>query len=227
MSKTVEKFHEDLQQSILLVASGEGTEQTLASAFTDYMFEVLTDAGEVEAPQSAAYERRGARASGFEISDDGTTLHLFLTDYSPTDQIRALGKPDVAKHFKRMTEFVTQTAEGLWKKLEESAPAWEMARQIHESWREIVELRFTVLTNAELKTDIPSLDSLSKRRVQTAVWDIDRLYKLDSSGRAQEQIEVDVEEIWGAPPLPRAARCICLLRRLFARTSRRIPCRGL
>ncbi|BBZ20889.1 AIPR family protein [Mycolicibacterium gadium] len=199
MSKTVEKFHEDLQQSILLVASGEGTEQTLASAFTDYMFEVLTDAGEVEAPQSAAYERRGARASGFEISDDGTTLHLFLTDYSPTDQIRALGKPDVAKHFKRMTEFVTQTAEGLWKKLEESAPAWEMARQIHESWREIVELRFTVLTNAELKTDIPSLDSLSKRRVQTAVWDIDRLYKLDSSGRAQEQIEVDVEEIWGEP----------------------------
>ena len=81
MTKSIEQFHKDLRQSILLTASGEGIEQTLASAFTGYMLEVLTDAGEVENPQLAVYEGRGARASGFEVSEDGSTLHLFLTDY--------------------------------------------------------------------------------------------------------------------------------------------------
>lgn len=199
MSNSIEKFHEDLQQSVLLAASGEGSEQTLASAFTDYMFEVLTDAGEVENPQRAAYEARGARASGFEISEDESTLHLFLTDYSQSEHIQALGKTDLAKHLKRMTEFVSQAAEGLWTRLEESSLAWEMAQQIHESWSSIGELRFTVLTNAELRADVPLLPKIAGRRVHTAVWDIDRLFKLDSSGRVQEQIEVDVEKVWGEP----------------------------
>jgi hypothetical protein len=199
MSNSIEKFHEDLEQSVLLVASGEGNEQTLASAFTDHMFEVLTDAGEVENPQRAAYEARGARASGFEISEDGSTLRLFLTDYSQSEDIRALGKTDLAKHLKRMAEFVTQSSDGLWTRLEESSLAWEMAQQIYESWSEIGELRFTVLTNAELRTDVPSVPKIAGRRVHTAVWDIDRLFKLDSSGRAQEQIEINVEKVWGEP----------------------------
>lgn len=199
MSESIEAFCEHLQQSVLLAASGEGAEQPLAAAFTDHMFELLTEAGEVENPQRASYESRGARASGFEISNDGTTLHLFLTEYSQSSGIATLGKAELAKHFKRMAEFTSQAAEGLWTKLEESSAAWEMAQQIHESWAEIVEVKFTVLSNSRLRTDIPSLAQMSKRRVQTAVWDIDRLFKLDSSGRTQEQIEVDVEKIWGEP----------------------------
>lgn len=199
MSSSIDAYHEHLQQSVLLAASGEGAEQPLASAFTSYMFDVLVEAGEADNPQPASYERRGARASGFEISDDGTSLHLFLTEYSQSDRIQTLGKADLAKHFKRMAEFTTQAADGLWNNLEESSPAWEMAQQIHESWSEIVELRFTIFTNAELKTSVPALAPLSGRRIQGAVWDIDRLFKLDSSGRAQEQIEVDVEEVWGEP----------------------------
>lgn len=199
MRKSIEKFHEDLQQSVLLAASGEGFEQTLASAFTEYMFEVLTDAGEVENPQRATYEGRGARASGFEISEDGSTLHLFLTDYLQAEHIQALGKADLSKHLKRMSDFVSQAVDGLWKKLEESSLAWEMAQQIYESWSDIGELRFTVLTNAEMRTDVPTVPKIAGRRVHTAVWDIDRLYKLDSSGRVQEQIEVDVQNVWGEP----------------------------
>lgn len=199
MPNSIDAYYEDLQQSVLLAASGEGTEQPLTSAFTNHMFEVLVEAGEADNPQPASYERRGARASGFEISDDGTSLHLFLTDYSQSDGVQTLGKTDLAKHFKRIAEFAEQAANGLWTKLEESSPAWEMAQQIHESWSEIVEIRFTVLTNSELKTGVPNLDPLRGRRVQGAVWDIDRLFKLDSSGRAQEQIEVDVQEMWGEP----------------------------
>lgn len=199
MSKSIETFYENLQQSVLLASSGEGYEQPPASAFTDYMFDVLVDAGEVESPQLAAYEARGARASGFEISEDGSTLHLFLTDYLESENIQGLAKADLAKHFKRMSEFINQVCDGLWRKLEDSSLAWEMAQQIHRSWTDIAELRFTVLTNAELRTDVPSLPEFAGRRVHTAVWDIDRLFKLDSSGRIQEQIEINVEEIWGEP----------------------------
>ena len=199
MPKTIDVYHEDLQQSVLLAASEEGSEQSLAAAFTDYMFEILTDAGEVENPQNASYEARGARASGYEISEDGSTLHVFSTDYMPSEFIPALGKTDLSKHLKRMGEFVIQASEGLWKKLEESSLAWEMAQQIDESWGEIGELRFSILTNAELRTEIPDVAPIAGRRVHVAVWDLDRLFKLESSGRVQEQIEIDVEEIWGEP----------------------------
>ena len=46
---------------------------------------------------------------------------------------------------------------------------------------------------------MPSVPEIAGRRVHAAVWDIDRLYKLDSSGRIQEEIEIDVEKVWGEP----------------------------
>jgi hypothetical protein len=199
MSKSLEAFRDDLQQSVLLAASEEGNEQSLASAFTDYMFEVLTEAGEVDNPQNASYEARGARASGYEISEDGSTLHLFLTDYTQSDNIEVLTKADLTKHLKRLGEFVKQASEGLWKKLEESSLAWEMAQQIAECWSDVGELRFSILTDAELRTEIPEVSAIDGRRVHVAVWDLDRLFKLETSGRVQEQIEIDVEELWGQP----------------------------
>ena len=74
-------FIVDLHQELALTASQEGAERSIPEAFTEYMFDVLTEAGEIDGADVAMYEARAARASGFTFSEDESTLWLFLTDY--------------------------------------------------------------------------------------------------------------------------------------------------
>ena len=197
MADSLTSFNENLQQMISYAAAEEGAEQTLPSTFTAHMLEVLTESGDVENAFIAGYEGRGARASGYELSEDSATLHVFLTDYRAELGVQSLGKTELNAHVKRMSNFVVQASEGLWNKLEETATGWEMAKVIADEWGDIAELRFTILTNAELRTEVPATVDLLGRTCHFSVWDIDRLHKLDSSGRNQEPISVDVVDVWG------------------------------
>ncbi len=199
MSDSLTEFNESLQQEIILAASEEGSEATLSSKFVDHMFDVLTEAGEVDDARSSNYETRGARVSGFEFSEDEATLHLFVADYRSTPGVESLGKAELDVHYKRALRFLEQAKGGLWRKLEETSTAWDMAQRIHEAWSKVGEVRITILTNAELRTKVPSPAELDGRVVHHRVWDLGRLHKLDSSGRAQEPITVDVVELWGEP----------------------------
>lgn len=199
MTEPLEDFLHNLQQEINLYASAEGQERGLSEAFAEYLFGVLIEAGEIDDAVLAPYQATGAKASGFTCSDDESILWLFLADYRIALEVQVLGKSDLDTHFKRMTTFLTRARNDLWKKLEESAPSWDMAQRIVEVWDRVTEVRLVVLTNATLRTQIPAPGNLDGRTVHHAVWDLSRLYQLESSGRAQEPISVDVEELWGAP----------------------------
>jgi hypothetical protein len=199
MSGDLKDFLNDLQREVSLSASVDGSEQGLSEAFTEYMFEVLTDAGEIDDATVAPYQAQGARASGFSISEDETTLWLFLTDYRADLEPQSLGKTDLDAHFRRMIGFLERARDGLWKKLEESAPSWDMAQRLADVWNQLGEIRLVVLTNAELRTGAPGVSKLDDRSVHHSVWDLTRLHQLSTSGRAQEPITVDVVELWGEP----------------------------
>ena len=199
MADALDQFNESLQQDVLLQASAEGGESTLPETFTHQMLEILTEAGEVDTPQAATYEARGARASAFELSDDGATLHVLATDYHSGPGVSALGRAELDAHMRRLTTFVDRARGDLWQSLEESSAAWDMARHIQSAWRNVGELRLTLLTNSALRTSVPGPAELDGRTVRYAVWDLTRLQKLDSSGRTQEPISVDVVDLWGGP----------------------------
>lgn len=199
MKESIEDFLHNLQQEISLSASEEGNERGLPEAFTEYMVEVLTEAGEIDDAQVASYQATGARASGFSLSDDETTLWLFLTDYRGDLTVQGLVKSDLDNHFKRMIGFLERTRGGLWKKLEESAPSWDMAQQLADAWDQVAEIRLVVLTNAALRTTVGKETTLDGRKVFHSVWDLTRLHKLASSGLAQEPISIDVVDVWGKP----------------------------
>lgn len=193
----MDEFLLDLEREVSLNASLEGSERTLPEAFTEYMFEVLTDAGEIDGAMAAAYQGTGARASGFTLSEDESTLWLFLSDYRAALEPQKLSKSDLDVHFLRMTGFIERARDGLWKKLEESAPSWDMAQRLAEVWPQLAEIRLVVLTNAVLKTSVPKSGDLDGRSTHYSVWDLTRLYQLATSGRAQEPISIDVVDIWG------------------------------
>lgn len=199
MALKIDSFYADLQREITLVASEEGNERSVPEVFTEYMVEVLSEAGEIDGAEIATYQAVGARASGFALSEDETTLWLFLTDHRGSLEIENLGKVALESHFKRMLGFVEKASAGLWKSLEESSSAWDMAQRINFVWQHVSEVRLVVLTNTILKTQVPSLKKHDGRSVHPVVWDLTRLHNLSTSGRSQEPISVDVLELWGRP----------------------------
>lgn len=193
------EYLRDLEIEINMLANEEGREQGLGGAFTEYMIGLLTEAGEIDDGYAAIYEARGARASGYSLSDDESTLSVFITDFVPTGKVRPLGKVDISTHFRRATTFVEKAIDGLWKQLEESSPAWDMANRIEEVWNNVADLRLVLLTNGHAKGALPELEDLKGARTSFHVWDLDRLHKLDSSGQIQEPITVDFRKYMDTP----------------------------
>ena len=199
MTDSIEEFLTDLLGEIRLAASEEGDEQGMPEAFTGHMVEVLSEAGEFDDAVVASYQARGARASGFSISEDESTLWLLLTDFRGDLEVQSLGKAELEQHFRRMNGFLEKARDGLWKELEESMTSWDMAHRIAEVWSQVAEIRLVVLTNADLRTSIPGETKLDGKTVHHAAWDITRLHQLASSGRSQEPIAVDVLDLWESP----------------------------
>jgi hypothetical protein len=194
--------HECLQNiamEVLALAEREDQELLLPDAFTEWMLGVLADAGYVSQGQAASYIGRGARASGYSLDDDGSTLFVFLSDYSTTPRTMPQSEVDLA--FRRMAAFTSAAADGLHDRLEESSDAWDMAQQIEAAWPELTDLRLVLLTNAVVRGQ-PRVDSIGLGlRVRAEVWDLERTCKVLASDTRQEPIQV-VLEAFGAPPLP-------------------------
>lgn len=191
------RFLDDLHQELALTASQEGAERSIPEVFTEYMFDVLTEAGEIDGADVAMYEARAARASGFAFSEDESTLWLFLTDYRSGLDLESYTKPALDSAVRRMTGFLEQAVGGLWRQLEETSPAWDMAQRIAETWQKVGDVRLVILTNSDLRTTASAPDPIDSRPVKLSVWDATRLHQLVTSGRAQEPIHIDVIAMWG------------------------------
>lgn len=190
-------FIVDLHQALTLTASQEGAERSIPEVFTEYMFDILTEAGEIDGADVAMYEARAARASGFALSEDESTLWLFLTDYRGGLDLESYTKVALDAAVRRMTGFLEQAVGGLWRHLEETSPAWDMAQRLEDTWPRVGEVRLVILTNTDLRTKISAPGPIDTRQVHLSVWDATRLHQLVTSGRTQEPIHIDVIAMWG------------------------------
>jgi hypothetical protein len=199
MTTATEDYLIDLQQAVLIDAEREDLPQ--AEAFTNYMRAVLTEAGEIDDGETAFYYKEGGRpmaVSGFHVADEEKTVDLFVTDYQATHHVRSLGKAEVATYFRKLRRFA-EGCGGLVAGLEESTPAWQMATRLADVLPSTAKLRLILLTNAKVKTDPPAADSNGPLAVTHHVWDLERLFRLESSGREREPIMVDLGRLAGGP----------------------------
>ena len=196
---SLEQFALDLQQEIQVEASLQDEEQPRADVFTTNVIAELTDIGELDDGVACHHEARGLLVSGYNIGPDEESLDLFVTNFAGAAPPATLPKADVEAAFRRLRSYLDKARTRLHLTMEESSPAFDMAQRIHEMWPSVDRLRMFLFTDCTVKTSPPRNGEYDGVPLTHHIWDIERLYRLATSGQGREPIEIDFREMWGQP----------------------------
>lgn len=194
----LERCAEDMKQEVLNQAAVDGEETLVRDAFTRIAVDILAGAGEVDDGQVAFHQAHGVEVAGYNLGEEGV-LDLFVTLYSgqvPPQRATA-GSIDTA--FKRLKAFLRKALAGYHTGLEEASSGFDVAQQIYQLRGDLRQVRLYCLTDSVAPTYERSTEDEGGVELSFGVWDIERLCRATSSGRGQEAIEIDIEEMFGGP----------------------------
>jgi len=195
--KQLARFLEELHQSILIEADVEGSEQLRPEVFTRHAIDTLIEAGEIEDAAPCDHRARGVEVHGYGI-DDEDTLNLICSIYSGDHDLHAVTPSDITKAFKRLITFWERASEKPYhEQLEESSDAYDMAFHVHSMAKAIRRLNLFVITDGTTSAPRVEVDDSAGIVVRRSVWDVERLFELESSGQPREPIDIDLAERFG------------------------------
>lgn len=195
---TIDQYAGDLVQEVLAEASLEGIERTTTDAFTQLVLELLSEAGELNDGTVCYHAAHGIEVSGYSVSDDGLSIDLFTSEFRQ-DPARKLLKSEVIAHFKRLVAFVERCASGYHDQLEEASPVFDMALDVEKALAGAQNIRCYLFASSPATVRTYPAATLGDIPVTFHVWDLQRLYRLFSSGTIHEPIVVDFEARYGSP----------------------------
>jgi hypothetical protein len=142
--------------------------------------------------------RSRMEVAGYGISDDGRVLDLAVAAFGYSGQ--TVTQDQVRRQFRWALAFAAGCRDGCHLELEESSPAYDMAQAINAHWPELGKIRLFLLSDG--RTSISSLpeERIGDLPVIQDLWDIERLRRLATSGRQEEAITIDLQELGGALP---------------------------
>ena len=198
MSIDLKDYAEQLLQETLAAAEVDGTPRL--EAFTQLVIERLTAAGEFDDGQIAFFKKPGLEISGWSLDADNEVLHAFVTDWTGTTPSPSLTQTASSEALRRLAGFVSKCAEGYSSKLEESSAVWEVGDLIQRHVSSLNEVRLYLFSDGAARTlNLPKFDPIANVPVTAHVWDLERLYRLDTSGLERESITLDVTEFFDGP----------------------------
>lgn len=198
---SIEQFALDLQQDVLARSANEGDGEGAFEerVFTEFMIDYLGDTGEIDDGHEVYHRAHGIQVNGYALNDTEDCLDLIVSIFKGRGDVQTIGKDEVQTAFKRVTTFFDKAANGLHLQLEESAGIFDLAQRIHAIRRELTQIRIYLVTDGVVKSDPPKSVDTTGARITFSIWDLERLYRLVSSGRQREAIEIDFIEILGEP----------------------------
>jgi hypothetical protein len=190
----IQEYYTEFMQDIYARAGVQ--EDSNISVFTERMCELLVEQGIIEDYRQIGYKKttQGIRVDACEYNDDTEVLTLFVTDFRFDKNLGSLSQTDVTKNFNRAEKFFVESLTARFHQaLEESASGYELAREIYEKASIISKIRLYLLSNAELSKRVSAIPD---RKIMGYpcffdIWDISRVFRLESSGKTREDIVLD------------------------------------
>lgn len=204
MSDEIQEFHHDLFQEV--VGDADANNRFLEEAFLTHFTEHLIDAGEFDTFDPAYYRAptKGVRVDGYAgdpLENEGV-LTLFVADFHPQDKAGTLTRSEAEKIFKRLENFYTSSLKpDFYIQMEESSPGFGLAEMINRSRDRLTRVRLFLLSNRVLSSRADAIPnkSIDGVPVTFSIWDVSRLFRLVTSKKEREDIDIDFLSEFGRP----------------------------
>ena len=108
-----------------------------------------------------------------------------------------ISKNEIQLYAKRLRTFLSVALNKQYSKFEESNPAFDLADTIYKNKENIVGINLFVITDGTAKSDPIPDETEGKIRISYHIWDLNRLFRLVSSGNRPEPIEIDFIKEFG------------------------------
>lgn len=187
-----------------LHASADVEGSVITYEYLSYILELLSDAGEFEDFSIIEDGIDGAGRwafDGYSYDENNFCLSLFISILDTAEEPKRLLKADIESAIKKLSKFAVRAISGnLMDYFEPTSSCYLAAKFIRDSWPEIARVKLVVLSNRPLaeRASVPEFDDLDGRPCTVDLWDLRRIYKLESSRREREEMVVDFSEA----PLP-------------------------
>jgi len=193
------EFYQDVRQNIL--ASADSNLDFVESEFVAYVTNELIEAGVIDGFEEAYYRAaKGIGVDGYWFSEDGTSLDLFISDYSNRVEPESLVQTQIEPLFNRVNSFFVKTVESsLFESLEESSPGYGLSREISDRNENITKLNLYILSERAMSDRVKAFENTSFNGVLVTyhIWDISRLKRLDESKSGREELVIDFTNFEG------------------------------
>lgn len=203
--------------------------------FIDHVLGLLTEHDEIQSPQRVncgdkpGKNKRIMRIGGYSIDEADRSLVLFISDFVDLEETPKLTKTRVDELQKKMYFFLDEVCNGkindYFDDSDEILKATAYIKRVffnkEKDISEILKIRFLVLTNKELDTNLLKMDfsrnadnSKKQKRIQKLkydsfngkpleleIWHLDRICELEQMGRS-ETVVIDFKDDFGSAGIP-------------------------
>jgi hypothetical protein len=203
----LEQYLQELYHEVNSLAYADEEGASKENKFTEYVMEILSEAGETESIRLCPYVKENKleniqyKINGYAIEEGFETLDIFISSFQDTNQLYRLSKPDFDKLIKWPTGFINAAFKGHLEDIEPSSEAYGLARLIRDNHKEIIRVNIFIISNGNIPHDPSSnfnIKGLEDVVFNFQVWDAERLHRLSQSKYNREPIEIDFKKKLGA-----------------------------
>jgi len=178
-------------------------------AFCDYLCSIFEEQGYLDGYELTNFSelsnpRQQMAVDAWTYNTTSNTLTLFIVDFRENKTVESSGKDDFSKHFKRLERvFDEALKESYATTFRAETPIADLVDNIRSyatsaEEKPDLKVRMHYLTNSVLKTRATHLPAgiLSKDTECTyEIWDLNRLFKIETSESAHEDIVIEFDEL--------------------------------
>ncbi|KLT64734.1 AIPR family protein [Pedobacter sp. BMA] len=192
---SLEEFHEDFLQSVLTDADSRGLLQ--AQSFFEVVCEDLVSVGDLTGNYTAAeYIKKGIEVYGFDYDEDRKILTILNHQFFQDNSIQTFTKIQMETKFTRLKNFLNKSIEGLYRDMEETSQAHDMAFNIYKYFQKnnLLRVRLMLFTDGKAtrsQLELPS-ESIENVPLDFRVIDISYLHNIYESENKSLVSDIEV-----------------------------------
>lgn len=195
MNKPLHEFAESFKLYIEGIAAGNN-ESTSINTFTDAMCGYLYESGEFSTYNIVEqFKRTGLQLNGYVIHENNNqiAIDLFVCLHTRIIPPISITKSEWEPVIKRGIGFLRKSLAGLHHTLVKDSELYDLTKLIYDSKINIVHVRMFFFTDGITKA--MALDDMDVEGIPVSfhVWDLERLFRMKSSGRKKEPIFIDLK----------------------------------